>query len=127
MGTNVESPMDDMAKQNQTIFSETTENEKIVDNEEILENDEEMDLYLARYLAAFGKKEEELNVIDRFCLKIVYFIKGGESPKVSGNYEDTEEYEQTQKVRKYIPKLVILGGSIYILLKTLYHVYIRTH
>ena len=55
MGTNVESPMDDMAKQNQTIFSETTENEKIVDNEEILENDEEMDLYLARYLAASGK------------------------------------------------------------------------
>ena len=38
MGTNVESPMDDMAKQNQTIFSETTENEEIVDNEEILEN-----------------------------------------------------------------------------------------
>ena len=114
-------------KQNQTIFSETTENEEIVDNKEILENDEEMDLYLARYLAASGKTEEELNAIDRFCLKIVYFIKGGESPKVSGNYEDTEEYEQTQKVRKYIPKLVILGGSIYILLKTLYHVYIHTH
>ena len=75
MGTNVESPMDDMAKQNQTIFSETAENEKIVDNEEILENDEEMDLYLARYLAASGKTEEELNVIDRCCLKIVYFTK----------------------------------------------------
>ena len=30
METNVESPMDDMAKQNQTIFSETTENEKMV-------------------------------------------------------------------------------------------------
>ncbi len=95
-------------------------------NYEFRREEEETDLILARYLAYSGKREYELNGKDRFILKIAYLIKG-RNHKIKGRYEDTEEYRQTMTVIAWAPKLLVLGGTFYYLLKFLYRIYRATH